>query len=183
MFLPSLLFLFCSSLSSRSGSLEILTYLWNFSRICLMLWSLSHFLNTWLLTLVNIWFSIIDNILQNWSDGEREWETLVVKGLEMQKMSALWSMIEVDGDCCHQMMRVEGSLGLVLRIIEMASGLKYLLRHLYLCLTRTFTRISLKSNRADLSAWEGLAWSDRGDFKLGKLLLASQGLHLYLDLN
>lgn len=77
-------------------------------------------------------------------------------------------------------MRVEGSLGLVLRIIEMASGLKYLLRHLYLCLTRTFTRISLKSNRADLSAWEGLAWSDRGDFKLGKLLLASQGLHLYL---
>lgn len=35
--------------------------------------------------------------------------------------------IEGDGDCCHQMMRVEGSLGLVLRITEMASGLKYLL--------------------------------------------------------
>lgn len=67
-------------------------------------------------------------------------------------MPALWSVMEADGDCGHQTVRVEGSLGLVLRNAETASGLKYLIRHLYLCLTRTFTRISLKSNRADISA-------------------------------
>ena len=34
----------------------------------------------------------------------------MVKGLEMQKMSALWSVVEADGDCWHQMVRVAGSL-------------------------------------------------------------------------
>ena len=56
-------------------------------------------------------------------------------------------------------LQVAWCLGLVLRIAETASGLKYLLGHLYLCLTRTFTRISLKSNRADLCLREiGLVW-------------------------
>lgn len=62
----SLLF-FCSSLSTRSVFLSRNSdWSMKFSRMyCLMLWSFSHLLNNWLPLLVNIWFSVIDNILQN----------------------------------------------------------------------------------------------------------------------
>lgn len=77
----SLLFLFCSSCSTRSGFLEILADdLQNFPRIygeSLMLWWLSYLLTTWLPSLIDVCLSIVDNILQNrvfW--GKRIQETL-----------------------------------------------------------------------------------------------------------
>lgn len=106
-----------------------------------MLWWLSYLLTTWLPSLIDVCLSIVDNILQNrvfW--GKRIQETLADERVGDLKNAC------AQGVCYLQDSEVAWA--------DFSSNL-------YQCLTRTFTRIGLRTHRPGHHPWE-LACFDLG---------------------